>query len=65
MTYDVMDGVHLSPTPRLLKTKSIHVMLSSLHKSMQRNEPPGRQFISPFLDILPISPLTIKGVNGD
>lgn len=37
MTYDVMDGVHLSPTPRLLKTKSIHVMLSSLHKSMQRN----------------------------
>lgn len=37
MTYDVTYGVHLSPTPRLLKTKSIHVKLSSLHKSMQRN----------------------------
>lgn len=36
MTYDDIDGVHLSPTPRLLKTVSIHVTLSSLCKSMQR-----------------------------
>jgi len=49
MTYDDTDGLHFSPTPRLLKSKFIQVILSFLYSQSRESG------ISPFLDTLNIS----------